>query len=380
MSLPYNKSGEKTEGIPAYPHDGMNEDGFTDEQVNDIREAIQKARDHPENFIGPCSGKDVLAYLRSPDGVSAHDNLHVVEKLYRSYILSLIGTDPMSDKTFDFTRLYPETDDIDTLVLHVDNLKKCLDSLRPIPPEQVKNLQEAFDTQYTYDSNRIEGNTLTLNETAMVIQHGITIGGKPLKDHMEAINHRDAINYIRTMVSESLSLTPSTLMDIHSIVLSGIDRVNAGRFRTVRVRIAGSAYTCPNPWKVPELMDSFFSLYHTEKQSCHPVILSAKIHARLVNIHPFIDGNGRTARLIMNLILLQNGYVIANISGDKIRRDRYYSALENTHSDEAMTDFVRFVLSTEKASMIEYLSQLDPDIESGRGGYFLERIAPFLDR
>ena len=105
----------------------------------------------------------------------------------------------------------------------------------------------------------------------------------------------------------------------------------------------------------------------------------ARMHAKLVNIHPFTDGNGRTARLVMNLILLGRGYVVANISGDKALRGAYYAALEATHTDEDMADFIRFILSTEKASLIEYISFLGPEIEQGRGGYYLERIAPFLE-
>jgi Fic family protein len=305
-------------------------------------------------------------------------DLLAIERRYVEHVRLLLDKAPMSDQNINLTPLYPDTDDIEALTLQVDDLKKCLDSLRPIPTEQVGNLQAAFDTQYTYDSNRIEGNTLTLNETAMVIEHGITIAGKPLKDHLEAINHRDAINLVRELVAHGSDLTPGALMDIHAIVLSGIDRHNAGRFRTTRVRVAGSAYPFPNPLKVPELMDDFFALYEAEKGVSHPVSFSAKVHARLVNIHPFVDGNGRTARLIMNFILLKNGYVVANISGDKARRGQYYTALERSHADATMSDFVRFVLATERASLMEYIAMLNPDIESNRGGYFLERIAPLL--
>lgn len=284
----------------------------------------------------------------------------------------------MNDVRFDLSPLYPETTDIEELKFQVDDLKRCLDSLKPIPPEQAGNLQEAFDTKYTYDSNRIEGNTLTLQETAMVTLHGATIGGKPFKDHLEAINHRDALKRVREMVEAGEDFTERNLLDIHSMILSGIDRDNAGRYRNIRIRVGGTDHIFPNPMKIPELIATLFADYEASKDVEHPVTLAARMHAGLGNIHPFVDGNGRTARLWMNYLLLRGGYVVANISGDKSQRGQYYSALEATHSDGSMTDFVRFILGTEKASLVEYISMLDPDIPAGRGGYFLERIAPYL--
>lgn len=316
----------------------------------------------------------------SGDTKSAADNepLLVVQERYTAYIRLLLNDSNRDDAVFDLSKVYPDTADIEELKFQVDDLKKCLDSLRPIPPEQLEKIRESFDTKYTYDSNRIEGNTLTLHETAMVILHGITIGGKPLKDHLEAINHRDALAFVRELVEYGTALTPSTLMNIHSTILSGIDRNNAGRYRSARVRVAGSEHVFPNPVKVPDLMDAFFEEYNAKKEMEHPVVFSARMHAGLVNIHPFADGNGRSARLVMNHFLLSHGYVIANISGDKSQRGEYYAALEATHADESMHNFIRFILKTEKASLIEYMAVLDPDISQGRGGYFLERISPFL--
>ncbi len=306
------------------------------------------------------------------------ESLLAIQERYAAHIRLLLNDSNMNDAVFDLSKVYPDTADIEELKFQVDDLKKCLDSLRPIPPEQLEKIRESFDTKYTYDSNRIEGNTLTLHETAMVILHGITIGGKPLKDHLEAINHRDALVFVRELVEHGTALTPRALMNIHSIILSGIDRNNAGRYRSARIHVTGSEHVFPNPVKVPDLMDAFFEEYNTKKETEHPVVFSARMHAGLVNIHPFADGNGRSARLLMNHFLLSQGYVIANISGDKSQRGEYYAALEATHTDESMHDFIRFILKTEKTSLIEYMAMLDPDISQRRGGYFLERISPFL--
>jgi len=308
---------------------------------------------------------------------SGNTRLLTLQERYVSHISS-INHSAMSAIPFDLSVVYPETIDIEELKSQVEDLKKCLDSLRPIPDGQLANLQEALDTKYTYDSNRIEGNTLTHQETAMVTLHGVTVSGKPLKDHLEAINHRDAITYIRDIATRNVPLTERTVFDIHSIILSGIDRDNAGRYRREVVRVAGSDFVFPNPLKVPELMGDLFGYYDGAKDTEHPVVFAANMHAKLVNIHPFIDGNGRTARLVMNLILLGHGYIVANISGDKSQRGAYYAALEASHADESMSDFIRFILTSEKKSLVEYIGLLSPEIEKGRGGYYLERIAPYL--
>jgi Fic family protein len=280
--------------------------------------------------------------------------LAAIQERYTAHIRHLLDRPNVTDASVDLALPYPDTEEIEVLKFQVDDLKKCLDSLRPIPPEQAENMREALDTKYTFDSNRIEGNTLTLQETAMVTLHGATIGGKPLKDHLEAINHRDALQRVRHMVENREPFNVRALLDLHA------------------------DHVFPNPVKLPDLVQNLFADYERSAPSDHLVILAARMHADLVNIHPFADGNGRTARLFMNHILLANGYVIANISGESAQRMKYYAALEGTHSDPDMADFIRFILKTEKASLMEYIGMLDPEISRGRGGYFLERIAPYL--
>ena len=205
--------------------------------------------------------------------------------------------------------------------------KQQLDGDRPLPPELVRNLDDWFTVELTYTSNAIEGNTLTRRETAVVIEKGLTVGGKSLKEHLEATNHAHALDLVRSLIKKKPSrLTANDVLAIHDIILKGLDDDNAGHYRSVPVRMSGSAVVMPNPRKVPDLMDNF-QLWLAGKHNVHPVAFAGEAHYRLVTIHPFVDGNGRTARLLMNLLLLMYGYPPAIIR----KRDRlaYIAALEN---------------------------------------------------
>ena len=228
------------------------------------------------------------------------------------------------------------------LITRIDELKQKLDTSRPLLN---KTILQAIDIEYTYNSNRIEGNTLTLRETDLVINKGLTIGGKSMREHLEAVNHYEAIAFIKELVTAGGILNENIIKDIHSLVLRGIDRENAGKYRSVPVAISGSRHEPPQPWQVPKLMEDLNFWIQAEAKNLHPVIFAAEIHERIATIHPFIDGNGRTARLLMNLVLLQNGYTIANISGDTENRLAYYNALEKCNLNQDKTDFM--VLITE---------------------------------
>ncbi|MBW2735339.1 MAG: Fic family protein [Deltaproteobacteria bacterium] len=280
---------------------------------------------------------------------------------------------------FNLLDIYPSTESISELISQVDDLKKCLDSFRPLSPEQAENLQQVFDTEYTYDSNRIEGNTLTLQETALVLEKGVTIGGKPLKEHLEVINHQEAIGYIRDIVNKDVELDERALKDIHAIILKSIDRKNAGAYRRIGVMIRGSKHRPPEPHMVAELMDNYFAFYRQNNETMHPVLLAADMHEKLVTIHPFVDGNGRSARMLMNLILLQQGYPVANISSERDERQDYYTALEAVQTGGSIDHFHRVVLKAVKTALIKYLDVMSPDVEEGKGDYYLERIAPHID-
>jgi Fic family protein len=276
---------------------------------------------------------------------------------------------------------FPETADMPAALQQLDDLKRCLDSFRPLNQGQLENLQEAYDTEYTYESNRIEGNTLTLQETYLVIAKGMTINGKSLDEHLEARNHKEAINYIRDIVQQNIPLTESLVNSIHSIILGGIRPRDAGHYRSVPVMISNAKHVPPQPYIVPKQMEDIFFWYGENADKLHPVQLAAEMHERIVTVHPWIDGNGRTSRLVMNLILLQYGYPIARIAGDDQSRYAYYNALEQAQADSNKEPFYRLVCHYVKASFFEYLAMVSGSMEGAHGGdgaYFYERIARYL--
>ncbi|WP_396185634.1 Fic family protein [Flavobacterium sp.] len=234
----------------------------------------------------------------------------------------------------------------------IDTLKAKLDKFRQFDSYRIA---QALELEYTFESNRIEGNTLTLRETDLVINEGLTISGKSMREHLEAINHQEAIGYIKHLIEKNNSLNEREVLSIHNLILRGIMPEDAGRYRRVQVMIKGSSFMPPQPFLVSKEMEDFFIWYETHKNSLHPIVLAAELHERLVTIHPFIDGNGRTSRLVMNLILLQNGYVIANIKGDYDNRMRYFTALENAQTKNNKEDFLLFVAQIEKESLARYL-------------------------
>jgi Fic family protein len=248
---------------------------------------------------------------------------------------------------------------------HLNDLLQQADSLQQELQEnrdwQQQSVQEAFSIEYTYDSNRIEGNTLTLRETELVIHKGLTVGGKPMVEHLEAINHYEAVALLRDVVKEKTALNRSLLLSLHGLILRGIDRDNAGRFRSVPVMISGSRHVPPQPWQLDQLMEDYFNGYVERKIPLHPILLAANMHERLVSIHPFIDGNGRTARLIMNLILLQHGFPIAIIHGDMASRLAYYHALEKCNLQDDTSDFHALIALAVVATMKRLLALVKRD-------------------
>lgn len=236
----------------------------------------------------------------------------------------------------------------------VDNMKKELDNKRPLPKETLRTLKESINLEWTYNSNGIEGNTLTLRETQVVLE-GVTVGGKTLKEHLEAINHEKAILYLETIVKEKNPITEWNIKNIHRLILKDIDDKNAGRYREENVMIKGASHVPPDYLKVPELMEKLIVNYGTWK-SYHPIIKAALLHGELVKIHPFIDGNGRTSRLLMNLDLMNSGYNPVIIK--KKDRLEYYEALDKAHTTGNYTDFVKLVTKLEIEMLKKYLDLL----------------------
>jgi Fic family protein len=213
----------------------------------------------------------------------------------------------------------------------IDRLKAEWNARRPLNPGEIERLREEFIIDNTYNSNAIEGNSLTLNETALILKEGITIGEKPLKDHLEAVGHRDAFDYILTLLGEPL--TESIIKNIHSLVLMS-DPQNKGVYRSVPVQILGAYHTPPEPYLVPKQMETLLTDYGN-RQDKHIIAAISEFHIRFETIHPFIDGNGRTGRLIANLELIKAGFLPVNIK--YADRKKYYDSFG---SPDALTNLL----------------------------------------
>ena len=246
------------------------------------------------------------------------------------------------------------TINLQTLLNDIDTIKKHVDAQRPLNEEALAKLYEYLDVEYTYNSNAIEGNTLSRMETMLVLKHGQTIGGKPLKDHLEAVNHQQAIFYIRDIFSKVEPITERDVKYLHSLILKSINDRYAGNYRDIEIYISGSKTELPKPAEVPTQMAEFsqWLVDRQENQDLHPVILAAQAHYRLVKIHPFVDGNGRVSRLLMNLILLKYGYFIAIVDNDQ--REDYYRALQAADQGD-LSLFENIIAGYVKATAGKYL-------------------------
>ena len=243
--------------------------------------------------------------------------------------------------------------------------KKILDKHRPFDAALVKNLEEWFRIELTYTSNAIEGNTLSRAETALVVEKGLTIGGKSITEHLEATNHAAALDFVKEQIKRKPSeLKEKDVLKIHEIILSRINKEDAGLYRRVPVRISGSAVVLPNPKKVQDLMDEFF-LWLKKETKLHSVELAAEAHYRFVAIHPFIDGNGRTGRLLMNMILMMKGFPPAIIR--KNDRLAYIKSLEKPQlvngEGDSKNDYFKLIAAAVDRSLNIYLKAIEGKTE-----------------
>jgi excisionase family DNA binding protein len=247
---------------------------------------------------------------------------------------------------------------MDSILKEILRKKALLNSLRPFPKSVEENMNDWFRVELTYTSNAIEGNTLTRQETALIVEKGVTVEGKSVHEHLEALNHAEAYTYIHALAQNKRieSLTMQDILDIHRIILKNINNTDAGRLRSTAVRISGSTTILPNPVKVPELMEDFIYWLNTTKEN--PVSVAVDTHFRLVSIHPFVDGNGRTARLLMNLILIHSGFPPAIIR--KEERNRYLTALEIAQTRGAMDAYYELMYDAVDRSLDIYLDTLQP--------------------
>ncbi len=238
----------------------------------------------------------------------------------------------------------------------LNQLKQKLDAHRPLPPAVINNLREDLVLRWTYHSNAIEGNTLTLKETKVALE-GITVGGKTMREHLEAINHREAILFVEALVNQKEPLSQRHVKDIHQLILKGIDDENAGIYRNTNVIIAGAEHTPPDFIHVMSDMESLIRWYQNEAQELHPVERAARVHADFVKIHPFVDGNGRTSRLLMNLELMKAGFPAAVLPVEK--RLEYYETLDAAHTQDDYQPFLSLIIEIVELSFQPYWHALN---------------------
>lgn len=226
------------------------------------------------------------------------------------------------------------------LLFRLTQKKAQLDALRPLPAGAVSRLNQQLAVEWTYNSNAIEGSTLTLRETQLILETGLTIGGKSLREHLEVVNHQQAIDYVENLITNDEPVTPFHVRQIHHLVLTRIDDESAGQYRNLPVRIAGSAHQPPDAWEVSRLMGGWGDWLNGPALALHPIERAAVAHHRLVVIHPFLDGNGRTARLVMNLLLMRDGYPPTVIL--RVNRRQYYNVLAraDTHDEKPLVNFI----------------------------------------
>ncbi|MFA6294479.1 MAG: Fic family protein, partial [Victivallales bacterium] len=205
----------------------------------------------------------------------------------------------------------------ESIIKETDSLIREIRTLRPLERSELAQLREYYRVGLTYSSNAIEGNSLTETETKVVIEDGLTVNGKPLRDHLEAVGHAEAFSLLYTVTS-STEIREDFIKNLHHIFYRGIDEGNAGVYRNVKVIISGTDFLPPSPGEVPGLMKKLIAGI-TEMEKRNPIMAAADLHTEFVNIHPFVDGNGRVARLLMNLILIKYGYPVVIIPPAKRR-------------------------------------------------------------
>ena len=262
----------------------------------------------------------------------------------------------------------------------LDRLKGWLDSFRPLSPVIVEELKKLYDVQFTYNSNAIEGNTLTQSETELVLSKGITVGGKTLIEHLEVIGHKDAIDYVESLSQQKQALGEWEIKQIHNLILRKIAPEEAGKYRQLDVKAAGTNYLYPAHYLISQLMNDFINWLNSETaQNLHPVEYATVAHYRFVSIHPFRDGNGRTGRLLMNLLLLRAGYPIVIISNQQ--QNNYINAIAyGQNNNDNVSQLVDLVLSATKSSLIETLRLVVTAADSrGRGKPFYQEMMAVLD-
>lgn len=270
--------------------------------------------------------------------------------LARTFIITRSDTDPVRKGVLISKMTHINTSFSDDLLMFTlqkllqkaHSYKEKKSAARPLEKEELKSLDNYFRIGFTYSSNALEGNTLTISETKILLEDSITVGGKPLKDCYEAIGHGDAYDFMLDLARQQvITITEDTIKRLHQLFYQKVDADKAGRYRSIQVFISGTDYIPSSAEDVPQLMGHMVDQIRSSRTTLHPIELAAMAHKRLVDIHPFVDGNGRIARLLMNLILVNAGYGVVSIP--PIWRNDYINALSASRRLNDMESFSKLI-------------------------------------
>ena len=240
-------------------------------------------------------------------------------------------------------------------IADIDRLKKKIDAHRPLSSHMIKQLKEYYRIGLTWTSNALEGSSLTETETKVVLEDGLTIGGKPLRDHLEALGHSEAYDFMHSLTAKK-TITEKALLELHRLFYYHIDQESAGKYRKVPVHVTGTDFKFSQATKIPSLMKDFVKNIPVLRKKLHPVEYAALLHLKFVTIHPFVDGNGSTARLLMNLALLQHGYAVTIIP--PVMRQHYMGFVRKGNKGDEQP-FIDFITEMVYESQKEYVRLLD---------------------
>lgn len=244
-------------------------------------------------------------------------------------------------------------DDIQTVLDRLTTKQMQIAKARPLPAETLRSLSDDFLIRYAHETTALEGNTLTLHETQVVLEQGITVAGKTLREHIEVTNVRDAWEWLDRLARDQKPITEEALLKLHEILMKGILREDAGMYRRQPVFIRGSRHVPPNWVKVPDMMAQFVTRVQEGPRGEHPVRFAAQAHIDLAAIHPFVDGNGRVSRMLVNLLLMRSGYPPALYT--QTNRAAYLTALETAQVEGEANAFVRITAEATEFMLDRYL-------------------------
>ncbi|AUI66469.1 MULTISPECIES: Fic family protein [Glaesserella] len=243
------------------------------------------------------------------------------------------------------------------MLAQIEHLKQKISELRPLSVDEIKRLREEFIIESSYNSNAIEGNTITLRETVLILKEGITIAEKPIREHLDIIGFKDAFNYIYELVANNEPLTERAIKDVHSLVLMS-NAENRGVYRRIPVRILGAENEPTPPYLIAEEMALLIEKYQQKLTSCHPLEAISWLHLAFESIHPFIDGNGRTGRLLLNFELLKQGYLPVDIKFTD--RAKYYQCFDDFHKNQQdVSSLLNLISQYELSELKRYLAILE---------------------